>query len=66
MLRQEQLQQRKQRSREDSVPTFPPEYRRANGKPGGETEDIRDEIDEILAENTETRSQLGHLGIEAA
>lgn len=71
MLHQEQLQKRKQRSRGDSVSTFPEEYRRASGDPGKDP-DI--DIDEILRQNAEVyvtskdemRKNIGHLGIEAA
>lgn len=68
MSRQEQLQLRKQRQREESVSTFPESYKRANGDPdSSNVDEILGEIAEILSENKdETRKALGHLGIEAA
>lgn len=66
MPRQEQLQLRKQRQREESVSTFPLEYKRTSGDPGENIDEILGEIAELLVENDATRKKLGHLGIEAA
>lgn len=65
MPRFEQLQLRKQRSREDAVPTFPENYKRVGGDPSSETDEILGDITEVLAEHEATRL-LGHRAIEAS
>jgi hypothetical protein len=67
----EQLQPRKSRSREESVPsTFPEGYVRAHGDPGNDIDDFLESITEVLVAHErlheEAHRQLGKLGIVAS